>query len=290
MSEENLIQPEKNAVTYSSYLKIDSLLDMQNVLTTPEEHDETLFIIIHQVYELWFKQILHEVSELEKQIAADNLMPFIKLLNRINTIVTTLTNQIDILETMTPVDFNRFREKLNPASGFQSYQFRLLEFKLGVRDKAYLKFYKHHDSARTLLEAELEKHSVYDGFIAFLGRKGFKIPDDVTKRDLAATYVESDGLTEVIGKIYLDPSKNYDLYLACEALLDFDQKFLLWRYRHVAMVQRMIGARMGTGGSSGSKYLASTLTKRFFPELWAVRDTMGPNYGMKSDLPTKDKK
>jgi len=289
MADEKLIEPNKDSVTYSSYLKVDQLLNLQHTLSKPEEHDETLFIIIHQVYELWFKQILHELGQLELLIKNDNLMPFIKTISRINTILTTLTNQVDILETMTPIDFNRFRGRLNPASGFQSYQFRLVEFKMGVRDKAYLKFYKAHKSAQTILENELQKKSIYDEFLAYVDRRGFKIPEAILNRDVSLTYQPSDEVVKVFVEAYNKYKEYYDLYLAAEALIELDQKFLLWRYRHVAMVERMIGNRMGTGGSSGTKYLSATLSKRFFPELWSVRNELGPTYGMQQELPLKDK-
>lgn len=283
MTDDRLIQPEKDSVTYSSYLKVDDLLSLQTPLSSPHEHDETLFIVIHQVYELWFKQLMHEVEALSVKIQNNELMPFIRLIRRMNTIQTVLTHQVDILETMTPVDFNRFRSQLNPASGFQSYQFRIFEFRMGLRDKAYLKFYRNHPKHQSMLEEALSKPSIYEMFIGFLSRKGFDVPSAGNQPE---PYKASEKVCDAIEKIYRDSDNQYDLYLACEALIEFDERFLLWRYRHVAMVERMIGDRMGTGGSSGAKYLSATLSKRFFPELWHVRGRLGSPYGMRQDLPT----
>jgi tryptophan 2,3-dioxygenase len=272
---ERLIEPEAKSVTYGSYLKVNELLDLQKPLSSPPEQDELLFIQIHQVYELWFKQILHEVAFAEKSLDEDKVMAFIRTMRRIATIQSVLTHQVDILETMTPVDFNRFREFLNPASGFQSYQFRELEFRLGAKEAAYLKFHKHDPLASGRLDAAIASPTLYDRFLRHVARRGFAVPEAVIQRDVTQPHVSSPEVRDVLLSIYRHADKHYDLYLALEALIDLDEGILLWRQRHVAMVERMIGSRKGTGGSSGVKYLSKTLEKRFFPEIWETRDWLG---------------
>lgn len=276
MSElEDLTQPNERSVTYGSYLKVNDLLNLQKPLSNPEHHDETLFIIIHQVYELWFKQILHEVEKGAFCLDHDQLMPFTRHLKRIQVIQSVLTHQVDILETMTPVDFNKFRERLNPASGFQSMQFRVLEFLLGAKDLTYLKFHKHDAKAMAALNHALEQPTLYDRFLGLLARRGLPIPDSALSRDVKEAYQSNPQVLEAVLKVYRESERYYDLYLALEGMIDVDEGFLLWRYRHVAMVERMIGTRKGTGGSSGVKYLAATLSKRFFPEIWEARNFLG---------------
>jgi tryptophan 2,3-dioxygenase len=282
---ETPIVPAPGAVTYGSYLKVHELLDLQAPLSEPAQHDETLFIIIHQVYELWFKQILHEVDAAEAALKNDQPMAFIRTAKRVATIQSVLTHQVDILETMTPVDFNSFREQLNPASGFQSYQFRRLEFRLGAKDRHFLRFYRNDPLATAALEAALAAPSLYDQFLRLLARRGFAIPAAVLERDVAEPYTASDAVCQAILAVYRDADRFYDLYSALESLIDLDEGLLLWRYRHVAMVERMIGTRKGTGGSSGVKYLSQTLSKRFFPEIWDARNWLGgsTSYGDRLD-------
>ncbi len=279
---EELIEPTRHSVTYGSYLKVRELLSLQSPLTVPEQHDEVLFIIIHQVYELWFKQILHETKKAASAIDADNLMLFSRTANRIQAIQNILTQQVGILETMTPSDFNTFRDRLNPASGFQSWQFRELEFYLGYKDAAYMKFHKNDPTASLALETALNSPSIYDKFLRLLKRRGFAIPDSVIGRLISENYLPNDQVCQEIVKIYKQSDKYYDLYSALEAMIDLDEGVLLWRQRHVAMVERMIGNRRGTGGSSGVSYLSKTLTKRFFPDIWDARNYIGDSeYGRK---------
>jgi tryptophan 2,3-dioxygenase len=245
---------------------VDELLSLQQPLSTPAHHDETLFIIIHQVYELWFKQILHEVRAIVRELNAGELLPVAKHFRRVHTIQRLLEQQIDVLETMTPQEFNAFRDNLNPASGFQSIQFRELEFVCGVRRTDTLKYIQTNDEQRERLQAALDAPSLYDAVKAQLRKRGFA---SETHDDLIQTYKT----------IYNDPQKNYDLYLLLEDLIEFDERFLLWRGRHVRMVERMIGAKKGTGGSLGAAYLSTTLESRFFPELWEVRTYLGKEYG-----------
>lgn len=267
--------PDRHSVTYSRYLKVPDLLNLQQPLSEPAQHDEMLFIIIHQVYELWFKQILHEVDRADLALESDQTLLFQRISKRISTIQKVLTHQVDVLETMTPVEFNTFRERLNPASGFQSHQFRVLESRLGAKDPIYLKFYRTEPFALNELERALDRPSIYDRILSLLARRGLAIPASILSRDIRQPYESNDGVRDAILKIYKESEQYYDLYSIMESLLDLDEGLLLWRYRHVAMVERMIGSRKGTGGSSGVKYLSGTLTKRFFPEIWEVRSFLG---------------
>lgn len=278
--EDSLVVPTSpDAVTYNSYLKVRELIGLQKPLSSPEENDEMLFIIIHQVYELWFKQILHEVHNGINILSQDGLMEFVKGIRRIVTIQEVLVGQISVLETMTPNDFNRFRDKLNPASGFQSFQFRLVETWLGSKDQAYLKFFQTYPEAEKLLSEAIQSPTLYDHFIRYLSRRGLPVPSVLLKRNVSQEHVLNEELRDIFVGIYQKPEGQYDLYTALEALVDLDQKFTLWRFRHVAMVERMIGNRRGTGGSSGVRYLTKTIEKRFFPELWDVRNFLGKGYG-----------
>lgn len=263
--EEKLGTPRKPcrvALSYGSYLKVDELLDLQHPLSEPRHHDEMLFIVIHQVYELWFKQLLHEVDATMAALDRDDLLRVAKHFRRIHAIQRLLEQQVDILETMTPQEFNQFRDNLNPASGFQSVQFRELEFACGVRRTELLRWIELGDRQRERLERRLHEPSLYDRVKSLLARRGFAVDT-------------SEELVESFRRIYTNESQYYDLYLLLEDLIEFDERFLLWRGRHVRMVERMIGQKIGTGGSSGAQYLEKTLAHRFFPELWDVRTYLG---------------
>lgn len=249
-------------LSYGSYLKLDELLELQRPLSRPPHHDEMLFIIIHQVYELWFKQLLHELDATMLALDRDDLLRVTKQLHRVHTIQRLLEQQVDILETMTPQEFNQFRDNLNPASGFQSVQFRELEFACGLRRTDVLKWIELDEAQRARLERRANAPSLYDRVKELLRRRGFAVDS-------------SEALIESYRQIYSNEAAHYDLYLLLEALIEFDERFLLWRGRHVRMVERMIGQRMGTGGSPGAAYLESTLRYRFFPELWEVRTYLG---------------
>lgn len=273
--EPGIIVPDSKMVSYATYLKVNELVALQERLSEPAEHDEMLFIIIHQVYELWFKQILHEMDLAERDLIANKHFAALKTLKRITVIQHVLTEQVSVLETMTPNDFNLFRSRLNPASGFQSWQFRLVEYRMGLKDEVFLKFHKAQPDAIAAMERARVAPSFYDQVLRFLARKGIAIPQAVLERDVTRMYEANSGVEAAFTKIYENPETNYDLYIMLEALMDLDQQFTLWRYRHVAMVERMIGNRIGTGGSSGVKYLSSTLSKRFFPEIWSLRSRLG---------------
>ncbi len=253
---------EPVALSYGSYLKLDELLGLQRPLSEPPHHDEMLFIVIHQVYELWFKQLLHELDGAAAALDRDDLLRAAKQFRRIHAIQRLLEQQVDILETMTPQEFNQFRDHLNPASGFQSVQFRELEFACGLRRTDVLQWVELDDEQRARLERRRTEPSLYDRVKRLLRRRGFAVDS-------------SEALVESYRQIYSDEAAHYDLYLLLEDLIEFDERFLLWRGRHVRMVERMIGQKRGTGGSLGAKYLESTLAHRFFPELWTVRTYLG---------------
>jgi len=253
-------------LSYSSYLQVGELLSLQKPLSEPPHHDETLFIIIHQVYELWFKQILHEIDAVMRDLDSGELLRVSRQFHRIDTIQRLIESQIDVLETMTPQEFNQFRDHLNPASGFQSIQFREIEFLCGIRRLDTLKHTQMDENQRARLERRLAEPTLYDKVRALLVRRGFEASD---RAALVATFKT----------IYREYRDHYDLYMLCEQLVEFDERFLLWRGRHVLMVERMIGMKPGTGGSLGVNYLEKTLAKKFFPELWDVRTLLGGNYG-----------
>jgi tryptophan 2,3-dioxygenase len=249
-------------LSYGSYLKVDQLLALQQPLSQPAHHDELLFIVIHQVYELWFKQLLHELEAAMGAMNRDDLLRVAKHFRRIHTIQRLLEQQVDILETMTPQEFNAFRDNLNPASGFQSIQFREVEFLCGLRRTDVLKYVELDDAQRARLERRSAEPSLYDALKGVLRRRGFAVDT-------------SDALVESFRRIYGGEDEYYDLYLLLEELIEFDERLLLWRGRHVRMVERMIGHKRGTGGSPGVDYLQSTLGYKLFPELWEVRTLLG---------------
>ena len=263
--------PPQEGVTYSTYLKVDELLSLQQPISRPEVHDEFLFILIHQVYELWFRQLLHELDAVRAAFDSDRVLVGHKIYRRIIAIQRVLFEQIKVLETMTPEDFNDFRAVLNPASGFQSAQFRELEALCGLKDPRFLKLHRKDPDVHARLKQRLEEKSIYDAFIGLLDRRGFNVGQVTPEPESDA----SQALVNALKTIYKDPDSQYDLYLMCEYLIESDELMQLWRFGHVKMVERTIGARMGTGGSPGAKYLKSTLTRTFFPELWEVRSQLG---------------
>jgi len=263
--------PKHSKVSYSTYLKVEELLTLQQPLSDPEHHDEHLFILIHQVYELWFKQILHELDALMQAFDNDRVLAGHKIMRRVVTIQNVLIAQLSVLETMTPEDFSHFRSLLNPASGFQSSQFRELEAASGYKDPRFKKLHRKVPTALQRLEARLEAPSVWDRFCALLKRRGF----DVLDRAPDHGSPESDALVEALRQIYKAAEDHYALYLMCEYLIEYDERFQLWRFGHVKMVERTIGSKRGTGGSPGASYLRTTVYRRIFPELWDVRSHLG---------------
>jgi tryptophan 2,3-dioxygenase len=269
---------EQKAITYISYLKVDELLELQQ----PEsdgEHDEMLFIIIHQTYELWFKQMLHEIAELQRVLPLGETHRALAILGRVRTIMKTCVGQLDILETMTPLQFNTFRGRLQSSSGFQSAQFREFEAVLGRRDQAGAGADKHSgmgmaehlipgSSARARVEAAITRPSLWDSALAYLAGRGHAIPADALTRDVSVGYEAHEGVQDVLLSVHRE---DFDAAAICERLVDLDEGLQEWRYRHVKMVERTIGHKMGSGGSSGVGYLASTLFRPVFPDLWAIR-------------------
>ena len=245
-----------SALTYTSYLAVDELLGLQRPLSQGPEHDEMLFIIIHQTYELWFKQLIHEFNEAQRAMESGDTHYSLAILGRIRTILKVCVTQIDILETMTPLQFNAFRSYLSSSSGFQSAQFRKVEALLGRRDS---KMAGHLPPA---IQAEIElivaKNSIWDSALAYLVKRGHAVPTEVLQRDRRLPYVANVPVQDVLLEV-------------CERLVDIDEGVQEWRYRHVKMVERTIGQKIGTGGSSGVEYLASTLFAPVFKDLWEIR-------------------
>jgi tryptophan 2,3-dioxygenase len=247
---------------------LDALLSLQEPLSRNRAHDETLFIIIHQTYELWFKEILHELDSLRTSLETDDLPRAQLTLKRIIAIVKVMTAQLDVLETMLPHDFLAFRDFLGTASGFQSVQFREMEFVCGLKRREILRLFPKDSEAGRRLEERYFNSTIWDAFLHFLAHKRHPVPEDALHRDPSEPIAPSLEVQKVLLDVYSgDPT----IVFLCEMLLDFDEGFQQWRFRHVKMVQRMIGSKYGTGGSSGVEYLAGTLLKPFFPDLWAVR-------------------
>ena len=256
------------AVTYRSYLRLDELLNLQTPLSDGPEHDELLFIVIHQVYELWFKQLLHELKEVQRQLDQGNLYPALDRLKRMLTILKTAVGQVDVLETMTPLQFNSFRGRLETSSGFQSLQFREFEFRLGHRSPQLAARYPEGSVERTLLEGLLKERTLYDSFLRYLSLQGVAVPAELLSRDITQPNPEHAGFRACLIDIYRTRPEIASL---CERLVDLDEGIQEWRYRHVKMVERTIGRKMGTGGSPGVDYLKATLFNSLFKDFWAVR-------------------
>jgi tryptophan 2,3-dioxygenase len=254
-------------LTYSEYLKLEDLLNLQVIKSNPAEHDEMLFIVIHQTYELWFKQIIHEIDYLSQSLEINNLMRATKTIKRINTILKVLVHQVDILETITPLDFLSFRNYLESASGFQSYQFRELEFLLGYKRNAVLQSFEH-SSQKEIISRRYYSPVLWDHFLMYLFTNNLIIDKKIIERDYTKQLEPSQEIQSILIEIYLT---NPEIAQFCELMLDFDEGLQEWRYRHVKMVERTIGQKTGTGGSPGVKYLQSTLFKPVFPDLWLIR-------------------
>ncbi len=255
------------ALTYTSYLAVDELLGLQRPLSDGPEHDEMLFIVIHQTYELWFKQILHELKAVQKRLESGDSYGSMAILGRIRSILKVCVSQVDILETMTPLQFNSFRGRLSSSSGFQSAQFREVEALLGRRDA---KMAGHLPQDAQAIIAEItSKRSLWDSTLVYLAKRGYSIPTQYLDRDFSQHYLPNDDVQNVLVDVH---HKDPESAALCERLVDIDEGLQEWRYRHVKMVERTIGSKLGTGGSSGVGYLSSTLFHPIFPDLWAIRD------------------
>jgi tryptophan 2,3-dioxygenase len=259
------------AITYGSYLAVDELLALQRPRSAGPEHDEMLFIVIHQVYELWFKQVLHEIDHVIVLFDARDPFRTQHSLKRILTILKVMVAQLDILETMTPMEFQSFRERLEAASGFQSDQFRQLEFVLGQKSQQAVNRFPEGSRGRAALAARFGQPTLWDAFLRYLSREGYAIPGALLARDVTARIEPSPDLQETLIELYRRDPKHGEM---CERLVDLDEGLQEWRYRHVKMVQRTIGAKIGTGGSSGAQYLITTLMTPMFPDLWEIRSRL----------------
>ena len=250
-------------VTYASYLKLDELLSLQQPRPGELEHDETLFVIIHQVYELWFKEVLHELDHLQRRLRANDTALAGHTLKRILTILKTLVAQIDVLETITPLNFLSFRDRLESGSGFQSHQFREIEFVLGKKARPSFERYPAGSVSRERVEKRFKEPTLWDAFLAYLAANGYTVPRE--------PLTPSPELQRILIDVY---RTNHSVSQICERLVDLDEGFMEWRYRHVKMVQRTIGTKAGTGGSAGAEYLMTTINQPAFPDLWAIRSEL----------------
>jgi len=252
--------------SYAEYLKLDQLLDLQR--PGGDDHDEMLFIVIHQSYELWFKETLHEIDYLMGLLAADDLPRAFHTLKRILTVLKMMVAKIDILETMTPLEFLAFRDRLEDGSGFQSRQFRELEFVLGHKRGAIAHNFPAGSASREILERRHDAPTLWDALMRFFAARGYPVPREVLERDVTRPVAPSPAMQRVLLDIYkTDPQ----LASLCERFVDLDEGIQEWRYRHVKMVERTIGTKPGTGGSTGAEYLRSTLMRSLFPDLWIIR-------------------
>ncbi len=262
--------PEPDAaVTYRTYLALDEILGAQRPRSA--EHDEILFIVVHQVYELWFKQLLHEGAHLQGQLEAGQGPRALQTMRRILAILRTVVAQLDVLETLTPVQYTGFRDRLESASGFQSAQFRQLEVVFGRRDRSVLDAYAPDSAERRRIEAAMARPTLFDSFLRYLAVLGFDVPADVLERDVGVRLEPSDAVQELLVDVYRQEGEGAQV---AERLVDIDEGIQAWRYQHVKMVERTIGDKPGTGGSTGASYLRKTLFTAAFPDLWAVRSRL----------------
>jgi tryptophan 2,3-dioxygenase len=259
------------SLTYNDYLRVPELLALQKPQSDPAHHDEMLFIVIHQAYELWFKLVLHEMENAIHYMEQGKILRAHHFMKRITEIMRLLVQQIHILETMAPAEFLEFRDRLMPASGFQSTQYRELEFRAGLKDEAYLAHFKHRPEMQQTLRQRLSQPDLRSAFYSLLKQQGLPIPADAAEREAKGDDTAREPVIRALLPIYQDPEDMLPLYLLAESLVEFDEYFTLWRQHHVAVVERVIGAKRGTGGSSGVEYLRSTTSKKVFPRLWEVR-------------------
>lgn len=261
------------ALTYSQYLHLDRLLDAQHPRS--DHHDELLFIVDHQITELWLKLMVRELRSTRALLDADDLRPALKRLARIKHILRQMFEQWAVLATLTPIEYAQFRDHLGSASGFQSLQYRRVEFLLGNKNAEMVEVFAHDPAGASSLQADLEAPSLYDSFLRYLARSGHAVPPDHVERDWAQPYVPSAAVVEVFRLVYDRPEEHWGAYETAEELVDIEESFQLWRFRHMKTVERVIGTKRGTGGSSGVAFLRRALELTFFPELLAVRNSIG---------------
>lgn len=269
--EPGIVTDFHDRLSYAGYLRLKELLAQQQPLSQPPHHDEMLFIIQHQVAELWMKQLIHELTAAIRHVQEDRLDPCFKILSRAKLIQMQLFDQWAVLETLTPSEYMEFRGVLGHASGFQSYQYRKLEFLLGNKNRATLSVFAHDPALYTELKQTLEAPSLYDEFLLYLGRRGFALPAAAQQRDWSLPHQKDDAITAIFLEVYEHPARYWDAYEMCEKLVDVEEYFQLWRFRHMKTVERVIGFRPGTGGSSGVQFLRKVIEQTFFPELLDVR-------------------
>jgi tryptophan 2,3-dioxygenase len=262
-------------MSYGDYLRLDTLLSAQQPLSDPPQHDELLFIIQHQTSELWLKLLIHELRSARALLTTDELGPALKRLARVKHIQHTLTDQWSVLATLTPSEYAQIRPFLASSSGFQSAQYREVEFLLGNKNADMVAVFSHDEGARTALDALLREPSFYDEFLAYLARRGYAVPAEALDRDWSQPYRLSDGLVDVFADVYARPDEHWGVYETCEELVDLEDNFQQWRFRHLQVVQRTIGQKTGTGGSTGVDFLRRALDLTFFPELYEVRTRVG---------------
>jgi len=256
-------------MSYGDYLHLSELLNCQRPLSG--QHDETLFIVIHQASELWIKLCLHEIAGAIRQIRADELGPAFKMMSRVARVQVNLIQSWEILSTMTPFDYSSFRSALGKSSGFQSFQYRMLEFRLGNKNRQMALVYEAPGEIASAVQAALTAPSIYDEALALLARRGLPVPAHKLERDFAEPYIADPLVMEAWRQVYRDAEKHWDLYELAEKLVDLEYRFQLWRYTHMKTVERIIGSKPGTGGTSGVNYLKKAMDLRFYPELWDVR-------------------
>jgi len=256
---------------YQGYLGLDKVLNAQHPLSDPPHHDEMLFIVQHQTAELWFKLIIHELKAAIAHLGADDGDPCLKILARVKMIQQQLFDQWAVLETLTPSEYMQFRDVLGSASGFQSFQYRCVEFLLGNKNAGMIRLFRHQPDVADALRRVLEAPSLYDEFLRYLARRGLPVPAGCIERDFSEPHAFSSELVDVLVEIYRDTGRWWTEYALCERLVDVEESFQLWRYRHLKSVERIIGHKTGTGGSSGVGFLERALALRFFPELMEVR-------------------
>ena len=265
----------RNTMSYGSYLDLERILSAQHPVSVPEHHDELLFIIQHQTSELWLKLMLHELVEARRLLGLDDLGKALKCLARVKHIQKTLTEQWSVLATLTPREYAQFRDFLGSSSGFQSYQYRAIEFILGNKHAGMLAVHEADPKAHAMLSSMLAEPTLYDAFLAALARAGYDIPEEILNRDVTQPWTFQEDLVPVFKDIYESEDAKWSLYQACEDLVDVEDNFQAWRFRHLRVVQRTIGFKRGTGGSSGVDFLKRALDLTFFPELFAVRTEIG---------------
>jgi tryptophan 2,3-dioxygenase len=273
--EQGIVTDFRRRMSYSGYLDLEHLLSAQHPVSTPEHHDELLFIVQHQTTELWLKLVLHELTDACGLLRDDLLQPALKRIARVKHIQRTLTEQWSVLATLTPTEYSQFRGFLGNSSGFQSWQYRAVEFALGNKDARMLRVFESDQAAHELVQGILNAPSLYDEFLRYLARAGFAVPQSVLERDVREAYRFTPELVPVMLEIYENAETHWSEYEACEELVDLEDNFQLWRFRHLKTVQRTIGMKTGTGGSSGVPFLQKALDITFFPELYAVRTQIG---------------